>query len=55
MIARAGLRTTHMESNHFVWLLLPGFSPATFTTFDLVSPSYNACPVLLADISHTRV
>jgi SAM-dependent methyltransferase len=37
LIENAGLRVGHMESNHFVWLLLPGFSPATFTTFEVRS------------------
>ena len=34
MIEEAGLHITHMESNHFVWLLLPSFSPDTFFTAD---------------------
>jgi ubiquinone/menaquinone biosynthesis C-methylase UbiE len=34
MIKEAGLQITHMESNHFVWLLLPSFSPDTFFRAD---------------------
>lgn len=34
MIENAGLNVTHMESNHFVWLLLPRFAPDTFFTRD---------------------
>ena len=35
MIEAAGLTITHMESNHFVWLLLPRFDPDTFFTADI--------------------
>ncbi len=38
MIEQAGLSITHMESNHFVWLLLPSFSPDTFFTADFKRP-----------------
>jgi 2-polyprenyl-3-methyl-5-hydroxy-6-metoxy-1,4-benzoquinol methylase len=38
MMEQAGLRVTHMQSNHFVWLLLPGFAPDTFFTRDFTSP-----------------
>jgi 2-polyprenyl-3-methyl-5-hydroxy-6-metoxy-1,4-benzoquinol methylase len=37
LIENAGLRITHMESNHFVWLLLPRFAPNTFFTEDFAS------------------
>jgi hypothetical protein len=30
IIEKAGLTVTHMESNHFTWLLLPGFAPDRF-------------------------
>lgn len=34
LFRHAGLVITHMESNHYVWLLLPGYTPDTFTTED---------------------
>jgi hypothetical protein len=37
-IESAGLSVTQMESNHFVWLLLPGFAPNTFFTEDFRNP-----------------
>jgi ubiquinone/menaquinone biosynthesis C-methylase UbiE len=40
MIEKAGLTITHMESNHFVWLLLPRFSPDTFFTEDFYRPLF---------------
>jgi len=36
-IESAGLTVTHMESNHFVWFLLPRFAPDTFFTGDFTS------------------
>jgi 2-polyprenyl-3-methyl-5-hydroxy-6-metoxy-1,4-benzoquinol methylase len=38
IIGSAGLTITHMESNHFIWLLLPGFAPDRFFTADVSSP-----------------
>lgn len=38
MIEAAGLKVAHMESNHFVWLLLPCVSPDTFFTEDFANP-----------------
>jgi SAM-dependent methyltransferase len=38
IIERSGLTVTHMESNHFVWLLLPRFAPNTFFTEDVAHP-----------------
>ena len=40
MIQSAGLNITHMESNHFVWLLLPRFAPDTFFTRDFANPVF---------------
>jgi SAM-dependent methyltransferase len=39
IIEKAGLTVTHMESNHFIWLLLPGFPPDRFFTEDVNSPA----------------
>jgi len=33
-----GLHVTHMESNHFVWMLLPSFAPDTFFKTDFRHP-----------------
>jgi hypothetical protein len=32
LLEKANLKITHEESNHFQWLLLPRFAPATFCT-----------------------
>jgi SAM-dependent methyltransferase len=37
-IRKSGLKLSHTESNHFQWLLLPGFSPAKLCTQDFKSP-----------------
>jgi ubiquinone/menaquinone biosynthesis C-methylase UbiE len=34
LLEKAGLAVTHMESNHFQWLLLPGTDPGKLVTFD---------------------
>lgn len=38
MLEKVGLRITHMESNHFQWLLLPGVAPDKLRTDDFESP-----------------
>ena len=38
IIEKAGLTITHMESNHFIWLLLPRIAPDTFRTTDFANP-----------------
>jgi SAM-dependent methyltransferase len=38
IIEASGLKITHMESNHFVWLLLPRFAPDTFFMEDFTNP-----------------
>ena len=38
MIRNSGLKISHTESNHFQWLLLPGFNPAKLCTQDFKSP-----------------
>jgi ubiquinone/menaquinone biosynthesis C-methylase UbiE len=38
IIEKAGLTVTHMESNHFIWLLLPRFAPDVFFTEDFNNP-----------------
>lgn len=37
IILESGLRITHMESNHFIWLLLPRCAPDTFFTEDFAN------------------
>lgn len=38
MIRQQSLKLTHTESNHFQWLLLPGFSPDKLCTMDFKNP-----------------
>lgn len=38
MIRKSGLKISHTESNHFQWLVLPGFNPAKLCTQDFKSP-----------------
>ena len=39
IIKKAGLKVTHTESNHFTWLLLPGFAPDRFFIKDFSNPT----------------
>jgi ubiquinone/menaquinone biosynthesis C-methylase UbiE len=39
MLERSGLRVTHMESDHFQWLMLPRVSPSTLCTTDFQNRS----------------
>ena len=38
IIRKGGLKITHTESNHFQWLLLPGFDPKRLCTQDFKNP-----------------
>ena len=38
IIRKGGLKITHTESNHFQWLMLPGFNPKRLCTQDFKSP-----------------